>query len=118
MPTWDANLYLRFADERTQPAVDLAARIRLAHPARIIDLGCGPGNSTGVLRQRWPAAEIIGLDNSPEMIAAASKSDPAGQWLVQDIAAWNGAETFDVVFSNAVLHWLAEHQALFPRLFN
>jgi|SRR6266700_7412209 len=117
MPTWDADLYLRFANERTQPAADLAARIQLANPLRIIDLGCGPGNSTQILRQRWPAADIIGLDSSAEMIAAAEKSYPAGKWRVQDIATWSGADTFDVVFSNAVLHWLPEHEALFPRLF-
>jgi len=117
MPAWDAELYLRFANERTQPAVDLTARIQLANPARIIDLGCGPGNSTQILRQRWPAADITGLDSSAEMIAAAEKNYPAGKWLVQDIVAWSGADTFDIVFSNAVLHWLPEHEVVFPRLF-
>jgi len=119
MPTWDADLYLRFANERTQPAVDLTARIQLANPQRIIDLGCGPGNSTRILRQRWPAADVIGLDSSAEMIAAAEKDYPSGKWQVQDIAAWSGADgadTFDVVFSNAVLHWLPEHEVLFTRL--
>ena len=62
------NLYLKFAGERTQPAIDLISRISLAHPGRIIDLGCGPGNSTAMLRQRWPSAEIVGLDTSREMI--------------------------------------------------
>jgi trans-aconitate 2-methyltransferase len=82
MTGWDAKTYPRFADERTQPAVDLAARIKLAAPKHIIDLGCGPGNSTEVLRRRWPEAEIFGLDQSPEMIAVASTSRPHGKWVL------------------------------------
>ncbi|HYE74514.1 MAG TPA: methyltransferase domain-containing protein, partial [Blastocatellia bacterium] len=88
MPTWDANLYLRFANERTQPSLDLIARINVPNPARIIDLGCGPGNSTAMLRQRWPEADITGLDNSAEMIAAASKTYSQERWVLADIALW------------------------------
>src|ERR1051326_2944230 len=118
MPVWDPDVYLKFADERTQPAVDLVSRINVPHAARIIDLGCGPGNSTQILRQRWPTAEITGLDSSPEMVAAAQKSYPDGKWLRQDIATWRGSDSFDIVFSNAALHWLPDHKALFPNLFN
>ena len=130
MPTWNPSLYLQFADERTQPAIDLVAQIELVNPARIIDLGCGPGNSTAILRARWPQADIIGLDSSTEMIAAASKNFPAGKWVLDDIAAWAGcsapgatpaetpAQTFDIVFSNAVFQWLPAHDVLFPRLFD
>ncbi len=71
MPTWDSSQYLRFAGERTQPSIDLAARINLAAPARIVDLGCGPGNSTAGLGQRWPGAALCGVDNSAAMLAAA-----------------------------------------------
>lgn len=116
MPTWDADLYLRFANERTQPSLDLIARIHLAQPRRIVDLGCGPGNSTEKLRQRWPEAEITGLDNSPEMIAAAAKSYPNEDWELADIATWAAEVPYDLVFSNAALHWLPDHARLFPHL--
>lgn len=118
--TWNPDLYLRFADERTQPARDLAARVHLAtEQPRIVDLGCGPGNSTAVLRERWPAArELLGLDNSPEMIAAARAEFPQNEWQIGDVAAWRDptGEGYDLVFSNAALHWLPDHAALFPRL--
>jgi trans-aconitate 2-methyltransferase len=116
MPTWDPQLYLRFASERTQPAADLLNRIRLEHPARMIDVGCGPGNSTAMLRQRWPEATIIGLDNSPEMLAAAKQTYPAEQWLLADAGSWQADRPFDLVFSNAALQWLPNHETLFPQL--
>jgi len=117
MPTWDAELYLKFSSERTRPSVDLAARVAIPDPGRIIDLGCGPGNSTTVLGQRWPKAHITGLDNSSEMIAAASRSYPQYEWLIGDISAWTAEVPFDVVFSNASLQWVPGHEVLFPHLF-
>lgn len=117
MPAWDAELYLRFSGERTRPSVDLAARIAIADPGRIIDLGCGPGNSTAVLEQRWPKAHITALDSSSDMIAAASRSYPHHEWLIGDIAAWSAAVPFDVVFSNAALQWVPKHSVLIPHLF-
>lgn len=117
MPTWDANLYLRFADLRTQPAIDLVGRIALERPRRIIDLGCGPGNSTEVLRRRWPEAEITGLDQSAEMIATARRTHPQGLWVSGDIATWSEAGAYDVVFSNAALQWVPDHRTRFPELF-
>ncbi|HYA41440.1 MAG TPA: methyltransferase domain-containing protein [Syntrophobacteraceae bacterium] len=114
---WDAELYLRFSDERTRPSVDLTARIEVADPLRVIDLGCGPGNSTAVLHRRWPKAHITGLDSSPDMIASAARSYPRHKWLVGDIAAWSAGNGFDVVFSNAALQWVPGHAVLFPRLF-
>lgn len=116
MPQWDVGSYLQFAEERTQPAVDLAARIEVAHPRHIIDLGCGPGNSTAVLRRRWPGARVIGLDNSPEMIAAASKSNPEETWVLADAATWTAKIPCDIVFSSAALQWLPDHGRLFPHL--
>lgn len=118
MPSWDANLYLQFASERTQPSLDLISRINLPNPARIIDLGCGPGNSTEVLRQRWPQADLTGLDSSPEMIAAASATYPHGKWVLADAGTWSAASPFDLVYSNAALQWIPDHARLFPHLLN
>lgn len=118
MPGWDSQLYLTFANERTQPSIDLVARIPLESPTTIVDLGCGPGNSTAILRQRWAEAQIIGLDNSPNMIAAASEKYPQERWEVADIAIWKARTSCDIVFSNATLHWLPNHAQLIPQLFS
>jgi trans-aconitate 2-methyltransferase len=116
--TWDTQQYLKFGDERTQPCRDLVHRIALNNVRSIIDLGCGPGNSTEVLRSRWPDAEIIGLDNSPEMIAKARQARPDDRWTIGDISKWaeEGGTQFDLVFSNAALHWVPDQRAIFPRL--
>ena len=116
MHGWDAGQYLRFADERTRPAFDLLARIDLAAPRRIIDLGCGPGNSTGLLRERWPEAAITGLDSSPEMLDAARRDHPGIEFIGGDIARWAPAEPYDLVFSSAALQWVSDHEGLVPRL--
>ena len=113
---WDAGQYLRFADERTQPAVDLVARIELHAPRRVIDLGCGPGNSTAVLRQRWSEAAISGLDSSAELLAAARRDHPGIAFETGDIAHWTPAEPYDLVFSNAALQWVGGHDALIAGL--
>jgi len=89
MPSWDAEQYLKFADERTRPCRELAARVAIDAPRRVIDLGCGSGNSTRVLAERWPAAEVTGLDSSAQMIAAARRENPAGRWIEADIAGWH-----------------------------
>jgi len=112
MPQWDADVYLRFANERTQPSIDLIARIQLHDPRRIIDLGCGPGNSTQALRERWPTASIAGLDNSAEMIEKAKRSYPQGTWILGDAGTWKTERPYDLVFSNALLHWLPNHADL------
>jgi len=118
MPTWDAKQYLRFNDLRTRPCRELADRIAIESPKRVIDLGCGPGNSTSVLAERWPESGLTGPDSSPEMIAAARKAPPHWTWCVGDIAAWasGGQQTYDIVFSNAALQWVSDHTVLFPRL--
>lgn len=116
MPQWDAQAYLQFANERTQPALDLAARVSLVRPKRIVDLGCGPGNSTAILRRRWPQAEVIGMDNSATMIAAATQAYPEGEWLQADIAAWTASSPADLIFSNAALQWVPNHARLLPQL--
>jgi trans-aconitate 2-methyltransferase len=117
MPTWNSEQYLKFAGERTQPAVDLAARIARENPGRIIDLGCGPGNSTAVLARRWPKAELTGLDSSPAMLATARSDHPQWRWIEGDITSWSAAVPFDVVFSNAAMQWVADHGQAVPRQF-
>jgi trans-aconitate 2-methyltransferase len=114
---WDPDLYLRFGDERTRPAVDLAARIRVQAPARVADLGCGPGNSTAVLRARWPEADLVGVDRSREMIDAARAGCPEGEWVLSSIEEWSSERPLDVVFSNAALQWVHDHGPLVERLF-
>src|SRR5689334_14338375 len=86
---WNPSLYRRFEDERTRPARELLARVPLEAPALIVDLGCGPGNSTELLVERWPAAEVIGLDNSPAMIEAARERLPKQRFELADVAAWS-----------------------------
>jgi trans-aconitate 2-methyltransferase len=120
MPTWDASQYLRFDAERSRPCRDLIDQIQIKNPRRIIDLGCGPGNSTAILSARWPDAHLTGLDRSAEMIAAASASAIGNRadWQAGDVATWaQSDEQFDVVFSNAALQWVPDHGSLFPRLF-
>jgi trans-aconitate 2-methyltransferase len=116
MPTWNAGQYLQFSDERTQPCRDLMARIPLASPQRIIDLGCGPGNSTEVLIARWPEAVITGLDSSAEMIASARQAHPEREWIAGDIASWVADEPYDLIFSNAALQWVPNHALVYPHI--
>jgi len=117
MSDWQPDLYLQFAGERTQPSIDLVRRIDAIAPTRIIDIGCGPGNSTEVLKARWPGAEIIGLDDSEAMIDEARATYPAMNWICAD-ASDVGAElgTFDIVFSNAALQWMPSQEMLLPKL--
>lgn len=115
---WQPGRYLRFHDERTQPTIDLAKRIDQTDPKRILDLGCGPGNSTAVLAALWPEAEVTGLDNSETMLAEARKTSPHSKWVLHDAAkdmAFLGK--FDIVFSNAALQWLPDNELLIPRLY-
>ena len=113
---WDPRTYLRFGDERGRPAADLLARVPLDAPRSVVDLGCGTGNSTARLRERWPAAHVTGVDSSPEMLARARADRPDADWLLADIAHWSPPAPVDVVYSNAALHWVDAHERLLPRL--
>lgn len=113
---WDPNQYLAFGDERLQPALDLLARVPLRSPEEIVDLGCGAGNVTKALRDRWPEAGISGIDGSPEMLERARAQTPDVDWVEADINAWQPDTPVDLIYSNAALHWLDDHDALFPRL--
>jgi trans-aconitate 2-methyltransferase len=114
--TWQPERYLAFADQRTRAALDLLARVPLADSVRVADLGCGPGNSTALLAERWPGAAIIGVDSSPEMLAEARASGVRATWVEADIGAWTPDRPFDLIFANASLHLLEEHAALLPGL--
>jgi trans-aconitate 2-methyltransferase len=113
--SWSAAQYLKFEDERTRPTRDLVARIPNRDVRRAADIGCGPGNSTEVLRERYPEAEIVGLDSSPDMIEAARKRLPDIAFDVIDIGGWSG-KGFDVILANAVIQWIPDHEALLPEL--
>ncbi len=114
---WDPGQYLAFSDLRLRPALDLLARVPVESPATVIDLGCGPGNVTCILKQRWPDAAMTGIDGSPEMLAVANGEDPTIDWREADINSWHPEAPVDVLYSNAALHWVRDHAALFPRLF-
>ena len=113
MMEWNSSLYLKYGTERTQPAIDLASRIAVENPKRIIDLGCGPGNSTAVLQMQWPEAKLTGLDSSENMIELAKKEYPGIKWIKEDIADWSPHRKYDIIFSNAALQWLSNHDQLF-----
>lgn len=111
MPEWNARQYLKFGAERTRPASDLIARIPAEQPHKILDIGCGPGNSTNALAQRYPDADILGVDSSPVMIEAAAAACPACRFALCDaeneLPKLKGG--FDIVFSNACIQWVPDH---------
>lgn len=114
--SWNPDQYLRFDTARRRPAVDLLERITMPVVARAADLGCGAGNVTRLLAARWPGAQIIGIDRDPAMLARAAAEPSAIRWLCADVADWRAEEPLDLIFSNAALHWLPDHQRLLPTL--
>ena len=113
---WDPNQYLKFADHRLRPALELLERIPLDAPNVIYDIGCGTGQITRLLAERWPTAKVYGLDNSPEMLAKASAEPSTVQWIEADIQTWSPTTPPALIYSNATLQWVTDHQELFPRL--
>jgi len=113
---WSATQYTKFESERTRPVRDLLAAVPTRNPARLADLGCGPGNSTEVLHARHPDARLTALDSSADMLEAARKRLPDVDFLQADIATWAPDEPFDLILANASLQWIPDHAALFPRL--
>jgi trans-aconitate 2-methyltransferase len=112
---WDAELFLRFEAERAWPARDLISRIEGA-PRLAVDLGCGPGTSTRLLAERFPDAEIVGIDSSPGMLAEARRRLPGVAFEEVDIARWKPTRRPDLIFADSALQWVAAHETLFPRL--
>lgn len=111
---WDPRQYGRYADERGRPFLDLLARVSADAPRRVVDVGCGPGTMTALLAQRWPRAEVAGIDSSPEMIAAAAAVDGV-RFTLGDARTWTPGPEDDVVLSNATLQWVPEHAAVLAR---
>lgn len=115
---WDSDLYLQFKAERTQPSRDLARRIPLERPSKALDVGCGPGNSSRVLADVFPGLRIMGIDSSPEMIAAAKAAHPDMAFRLCDAGKLPalGEGGFDIVFSNACLQWVPDHPRLIAQM--
>jgi len=115
---WDPAQYLKFADQRLRPAIDLLNRIDVDDPAAIVDLGAGAGNVTRMLKERWPGARVTGVDDSQEMLDKAAAVAPEITWERADLASWRPPKPADIIYSNAALHWLDGHERLFPALFS
>lgn len=113
---WNPEQYLKFGGERLRPAHDLLTRVTLEAPRDIVDLGCGTGSVTALLKARWPEARTVGVDNSQPMLERARAALPDVVWELHDLAQWSPAEPVDLLVSNAALHWLDDHATLFPRL--
>ena len=115
MHTWDPERYLAYADERGRPFLELVARVGAVAPGRVADLGCGPGNLTALLKERWPDAQVVGVDSSPEMVAAA-RNVAGVEFSVGDVRSWRPAAPADVLVSNATLQWVPGHLDLLADL--
>lgn len=112
---WDPAKYVQFGDHRDRPYFDLTSRIHADDPRLVVDLGCGPGNLTATLAERWPGAQVVGLDSSPEMVARAGAqagTPPNLSFDLADIAAWRPSPETDVVVTNAALQWVPGHRQM------
>lgn len=116
MEDWSAQQYLKFEDDRTRPPRDLLAQVPLQRPRLVVDLGCGPGNSTELLIERFPQSEVIGLDSSPDMLKKARERLPQGKFVLGDIETWKPEPHTDLLFANAVMQWLPAHTGVLRRL--
>lgn len=113
---WDPAQYLRFGPERLRPALELLARVPLEEPEDIVDLGCGPGHLSKIMKARWPQARVVGVDSSAAMLARAAADAPEFVWQRADLREWGPERPVDLIYANASLHWVEDHQALMPRL--
>ncbi len=116
MALWDPQQYQRFGDERARPFFDLVGRISASDPTTVVDLGCGPGNLTATLAERWQTATVEGVDNDSNMLAAAQQHSSARvRFSLGDVTTWKPASSVDVLVSNATLQWIPDHLRLMPR---
>jgi trans-aconitate 2-methyltransferase len=113
---WSAAQYLKFEDERTRPSRDLLAQVPLDDPGRVADLGCGPGNATELLIERFPRAEVIGVDSSPDMLRQARERLPRNKFVEADLSSWTPEPGTDLLFGNAVFHWVPDHPNVLKHL--
>ncbi|MDD3365503.1 MAG: methyltransferase domain-containing protein, partial [Syntrophomonas sp.] len=119
MCDWNPMGYLKFEKERSQPAIDLVMRISHHNPESILDIGCGPGNSTRILYDRWKNARITGLDNSPAMLEKAKNTNKLINWILGDASGdLLQLGKFDLIFSNAAFQWIPDNEILINQLFN
>jgi trans-aconitate 2-methyltransferase len=119
MGDWNPKEYLKFEKERSRPAADLVRHINHRNPESILDVGCGPGNSTGLLYDRWPNAGITGIDNSPAMLEKAKTTNNSINWVLEDISGdLAHLGKYDIIFSNAVFQWIPQNDVLIAKLFN
>jgi trans-aconitate 2-methyltransferase len=116
MDDWSARQYLKFEDERTRPPRDLLAQVPLQRPRLVVDLGCGPGNSTELLVERFPQSEVVGLDSSPDMLRKARERLPKCTFVEADIESWAADPRADLLFANASFQWIPDHPQLLRRL--
>jgi trans-aconitate 2-methyltransferase len=116
VPAWSSTQYLKFEDERSRPAAELVARVQLESPKRIVDIGCGPGNSTELLVKRWPGAHVAGFDTSDNMLEAAGKRLPQTAFFKADAATWEADADVDLIYSNATFQWVPGHLDVLERL--
>ncbi|MCU7783088.1 trans-aconitate 2-methyltransferase [Lelliottia amnigena] len=116
MADWNPSLYLQYGAERTRPAAELLTRIALDDVSDVLDLGCGPGNSTALLHQRWPLARIMGVDNSPAMLEQARVAVPECRFIEADVRQFKPEHAVDLIYANASLQWIPDHYALLPHL--
>lgn len=115
---WDPAQYLKFAGPRLRPALDLLQRIDFETPQLIYDLGAGAGNVTRLIAARWPQARIVGVDSSAEMLAKAAAESPSIEWRQANLGEWRPDQPPDIIYSNAALHWLDDHDRLFATIFS
>ena len=113
---WDPAQYLKFADHRLRPAIDLLNRVALDDPGEIYDLGAGAGNVTRLIKERWPGARVTGVDDSGPMLARAAATAPGITWQQADLGTWRPPRPADLIYSNAALHWIPDHARLIPAL--
>lgn len=114
--SWSPSQYLKFEQPRLRPALELLARVSLEAPRTVYDLGCGAGQLSRLMAERWQGAQVVGVDASAAMLKQAGNTLPNLRWQQQDLAGWKAEAPADLLYSNAALHWLPDHAALFPHL--